>query len=112
MTSPRVCLFSEPCQATLPARSQAPPGRVRQQATASRSRGVPTRWLGQPGSGRELHMFPRIPNSRVSWQGDPNPSWIPGGWCILGSSGKAGLNYRKQSKIEVCVPGMGESRYL
>lgn len=50
MTSPRVCLLSEPCQATLPARSQAPPGRLRQQASASHSRGVPTRRAGsQPG---------------------------------------------------------------
>lgn len=50
MTSPRVCLLSEPRQATLPARSQAPAGRLRQQASAGHSRGVPTRRAGsQPG---------------------------------------------------------------
>lgn len=55
MTSPRVCLLSEPCQVTRPACSQAPQGQLRRQASARRGRGIPTRWAGsQPGLGPEL----------------------------------------------------------
>lgn len=103
MTSPRVCPLSEPCQATLPARSQAPPGRLRQQASASHSKGVPTRRAGsQPGlrPGTSLGT-----SSRLSWGQccglleDPGTSLAPWGWGIWRSR-EGGLRLRSAVKKE------------
>lgn len=85
MTSPRVCLRSEPCQATLPARSQAPPGRLRQQAPAGCGRGVPTHWAGSRARNSVilLGVDCRLPGG-ACWglSGDPCSSLTPWGWGI------------------------------
>lgn len=105
MTSPRVCPLSEPCQATLPARSQAPPGRLRQQASASHSKGVPTRRAGsQPGlrPGTSLGTSFRLSGGqRCGLLGDPG--------TFFGSLGLRHLE-KQGGRLEAGECGQGQER--
>lgn len=106
MTSPRVCPLSEPCQATLPARSQAPPGRLRQQASASHSKGVPTRRAGsQPGlrPGTSLGTSSRLSGGQCcGLLGDPGTFFGSLGLGHLEKQGgrlEAGEGVKKEGRL-------------